>query len=125
MSPDGRWLAYESDESKRKEVYVAGFPSLNGRWQISVQGGRHPVWSRDGRELYFVGADQKLLAVEIKPGPQFQASVPKVLFDVRLGANNASYDVSADGRFLIASPVEQSTTAPLTVIVNLQAALKK
>ena len=55
MSPDGRWLAYMSDESKRYEVYVVGFPSLNGRWQISVDGGGLPVWSRDGRELYFVG----------------------------------------------------------------------
>ncbi|HSP69937.1 MAG TPA: protein kinase [Bryobacteraceae bacterium] len=125
ISPDGRWLAYQSNESKRGEIYVVGFPGLNGKWQVSVDGGRIPVWSRDGRELYFVSANNKMMAVEIKPGAQFQAGVPKPLFDVQLGANNASFDVSADGRFLIATPVEQGTTVPMTVVLNWQAALKK
>ncbi len=125
VSPDGRWLAYESDESKRNQVYVVGFPGLNGHWQISADGGRRPVWSRDGRELYFVSADNKLMAVQIQPGAQFQAGVPKPLFDVRLGATNPTYDVSADGRFLIATPAEQSATVPMTVVLNWQAGLKK
>jgi Tol biopolymer transport system component/tRNA A-37 threonylcarbamoyl transferase component Bud32 len=125
VSPDGRWLAYESDDTKRKEVYVIGFPALNGHWQASVDGGRYPVWSRDGRELYFVGAEGKMMAVEIKPGAQFVASVPKPLFDVRLGTSNPSFDVSADGRFLIATPVEQSASVPMTVVLNWPAALKK
>ena len=125
VSPDGRWLAYESNDTRRREVYVVGFPSLNGHWQVSVDGGRYPVWSRDGSELYFVGANGKMMAVEIKPGPQFQASLPKPLFDVRLGIDFPSYDVSADGRFLIATPVEQSAAASMTVVLNWQAALKK
>jgi eukaryotic-like serine/threonine-protein kinase len=126
VSRDGRWLAYMSNESKRDEVYVVGFPSLNGHWQISVDGGLFPVWSRDGRELYFVGLNNKMMAVEIKPGAQFQAGVPKPLFDVRMGTSgNRSYDVSADGRFLIATPVEQSATVPMTVVLNWQAGLKK
>jgi Tol biopolymer transport system component len=126
VSPDGRWLAYDSDDTKRREVYVVGFPSLAGHWQISVDGGRCPVWSRDGRELFFVGANgTKMMAVEIKPGPQFQAGVPKPLFDVRLGTVNPTYDVSADGRFLIATPIEQSATVPMTVVLNWQAALQK
>jgi len=125
VSPDGRWLAYESTESKRPEIYVVGFPALNGRWQISAGGGRYPVWSRDGRELYFWGTDGKLMAVDIKPGAQFQPGVPQPLFDVRLGTQNPSYDVSADGRFLIATPVEQSTAVPMTVVLNWQAGLKK
>jgi hypothetical protein len=83
------------------------------------------VWSRDGRELYFVGADNKLMAVPITSGPQFQPGIPQPLFDVRLGSTNSSYDVSADGRFLIATPVEQSATVPMTVVLNWQAGLKK
>jgi Tol biopolymer transport system component len=125
VSPDGRWLAYESNDTRRKEVYVVGFPSRNGHWQVSVDGGRYPVWSRDGRELYFIEANSKMMAVEVKLGPQFEASVPKPLFDVRLGINRPSYDVSADGRFLIATRVEQSVTVPMTVVLNWQAALKK
>ena len=65
------------------------------------------------------------MAVEIKPGAQFQAGVPKPLFDVQLAANNANFDVSADGRFLIATPVEQGAAVPMTVVLNWQAALKK
>jgi Tol biopolymer transport system component len=127
VSPDGRWLAYESNDTRRPEVYVVSFPSLNGHWQVSVDGGHYPVWSRDGRELYFVGLDSKMMAVEIKPGPQFEAGVPKPLFDVRLRISIyfPSYDVSADGRFLIATRAEQSATVPMTVLLNWQAALKK
>jgi len=125
ISPDGRWLAYQSDESKRPEIYVVGFPGLNGKWQVSVDGGRIPVWSRDGKELYFLSANNKLMAVEIKPGAQFQAGVPKPLFDVQLGPSSPNFAVSADGRFLIATPVEQGAAVPMTVVLNWQAALKK
>jgi eukaryotic-like serine/threonine-protein kinase len=125
ISPDGRWLAYQSDESKRAEIYVVGFPGLNGKWQVSVDGGRIPVWSRDGKELYFLGANNKLMAVEIKPGAQFQAGVPKPLFDVQLGPSSPNFDVSADGRFLIATPIEQAAAVPMTVVLNWQAGLKK
>jgi len=90
------------------------------------------VWSRDGRELYFAGvgavgvdADAKLMAVPITPGPQFQPGVPQPLFDVRLASGNSSYDVSADGRFVIATPVEQLATVPMTVVLNWQASLEK
>ena len=125
VSPDGRWLAYQSNESKRYEIYVVGFPGLNGHWQISVNGGSRPVWSRHGRELYFVSPDGKMMAVPVKSGEQFQAGVPQPLFDVRMSATPlASYDVIADGRFLIATPMEQAAT-PMTVVVNWPAMLKK
>jgi serine/threonine-protein kinase len=125
VSPDGRWLAYASNESKRDEIYVMGFPSLNGHWQVSVNGGSLPTWNPNGRELYFVSPENKLMAVGIKPGAQFQAGVPQLLFDVRLGTNNPAFDVDKDGRFLIATPVEQSATLPMTVVLNWQQALKK
>jgi serine/threonine protein kinase len=127
VSPDARWLAYMSNESKRDEVYVVGFPSLSGHWQISVDGGMFPVWSRDGRELYFLNLNgTKMMAARIEPGAPFQAGVPKPLFDVRMGAsNNRSYDVSVDSRFLVASPAEQTAAVPMTIILNWQAGLKK
>ena len=122
LSPDGRWLAYQSDESKRNEIYVMTFPMPSGKWQISTGGGRIPAWSRDGRELYYVSADNKLMAVEIKPGVKFEAGVPHPLFDVRPGAG---FDVRKDGNFLIPTPAEQSASAPMTVVLNWQLGLQQ
>jgi hypothetical protein len=105
-------------------VYVQTFPEHGGKWQISTGGGNFPVWSRDGRELYFISADNKLMAAEVKAnGAKFEASVPKPLFEVRQAAQ---FDVSKDGRFLIHVPQDQSATnVPLTVVVNWQSALKR
>ena len=124
LSPNGQFLAYRSDESKRNEVYVQTFPEHGGKWQISTGGGDFPVWSRDGRELYFISADNKLMAVEVKgDGKKFDAGVPKPLFSVPA---QAQFDVSKDGRFLIHVPVAQTATnVPITVVVNWQSALKK
>jgi eukaryotic-like serine/threonine-protein kinase len=126
LSPNGRWLAYTSDESKRNEIYVQSFPTQGGKWQVSTNGGTRPVWSRDGKELYFVSLDGKMMAMEIKSGSKFEAGVPKPLFDVRLPTGrNAWFDVTKDGRFLVPVPVEQTATVPMTVVVNWQAGLKK
>ena len=124
LSPGGQWLAYVSDESKRNEVYVQTFPEHGGKWQISTGGGIEPVWSRDGRELYFISTDRKMMTVEIKAsGSKFDAGVPKALFEVRVAGH---FDVGKDGRFLIRVPQEQAATnVPITVVVNWQAALKK
>ena len=126
LSPDGKWLAYVSDESKRKEVYVVTFPKLGGKWSVSLNGGDLPVWSRDGKELYFIGAEKKMMAVEIKGGANFAAGSPKPLFDTHLGPN-AWFDVSKDGRFLIPTAIEEQGSAPtpFNVVVNWTAALKK
>jgi Tol biopolymer transport system component len=124
LSPDGRWLAYQSDESKRFEIYVVTFPNLGGKWQVSTGGGSRPVWSRDGRELYFISADSKMMAVDIRSGTKFDFGVPKPLFDVRMDAG-AWFDVSKDGKFLLPAQVEASATVPMTVVVNWQAGLKR
>jgi Tol biopolymer transport system component len=81
FSPDGRWVAYVSDESGRAEVYVQSFPATGGKWQISSGGGDEPLWRRDGKELFYVAADGKLMAAEVNQSAStFQAGVPKPLF---------------------------------------------
>jgi Tol biopolymer transport system component len=126
LSPDGHWLAYTSDESKRNEIYVQSFPAPGGKWQVSTNGGERSVWSRDGKELYFVSPDGKMMAAEVKSGSKFEAGVPKPLFDVRFPSGiNPWFDVGKDGRFLIPIQAEQTANAPMTVVVNWQAGLKK
>jgi hypothetical protein len=125
LSPNGKWLAYHSNETKRSEIYVMTFPNPGGKWQISNSGGNMPVWSRDGKELFFVSADNKMMAVDIKgTGGSPEAGVPKALFDVRV-PGYARFDVAKDGKFLIPIPVEQSASAPITVVVNWTGELKK
>jgi len=134
LSPNGQFLAYESNESSRYEVYVQTFPALGGEWQISTGGGFAPVWSRDGRELFFISADNKMMAVEIKTGiqngkPVLSAGAAKALFDVNAPVNslsgNGAFDVTKDGRFLLPAAAEQVASVPLTVVLNWTTALKK
>lgn len=127
LSPNGQWLAYQSNETKRNEIYVTTFPQPSGKWQVSANGGSAPVWSRDGKELFYIGPDAKLMAVEVKTGPKFDAGVPKPLFEIHTGVNvfGIAFDVASDGHFLIPVPVEQSGTTPITVVLNWTAGLKK
>jgi serine/threonine-protein kinase len=125
VSPDGRWLAYEADTSGVGEVYVRPFPNVNdGRWQVSTSGGRQPVWSRDGRELFYLDKDGFLTAVAIQPGQAFRASQPKRVLQTRYLAPGASraYDVSTDGRrFLVMKDTSGESVAdkPATIVVVL------
>jgi eukaryotic-like serine/threonine-protein kinase len=129
LSPDGRFLAYQSDESKNMEVYVQTFPEHGGKWQASTGGGSWPVWSRDGRELYFINPrDNKMMTVAVKgDGGKLDLGVPKPLFAVpRFEGWIMEYEVTKDGRFLIHVPQKQAAVSvPLTVVVNWQSALKK
>jgi Tol biopolymer transport system component len=125
LSPDGRWLAYQSDESRPYEVYVESFPQKGGRWQVSNNGGMFPVWSRDGRELYYYSLDHQIVAVEITPGAQFHFGVPKALFQVRISNFNTSFEVSKDGRFLLPALVEQQTSTPMRVVLNWTEMLRR
>jgi hypothetical protein len=123
LSPNMKWLAYVSDETKRNEVYVGTFPKATRKWQISTNGGGPPTWSRDGKELFFISADRKMMAVEVKGGANFDWGVPRVLFDAHITPDSL-FDVSKDGRFLIAVP-EQAGVIPINVVLNWPVALKR
>ena len=125
ISPDGRWLAYQSNRSGTFEVYVQPFPDVSrGLWAASKGGGTEPLWARDGRELFYRGANGALMRVPVTPGSTWNASTPAPLFDARtyLLDGNRSYDVSRDGRqFLMmkdSQPGRQASTAPRMVVVQ-------
>ena len=132
FSPDGKWIAYSSDESGRREVYVQGFapdhiPAAGvGKWQISTAGGDKPRWRRDGRELYYIAPDRKMMAVPVKTDPTFEPGIGVPLFETRV-TGFFPYDVSADGRFLMNAVAETDTpvSSPITVVLNWTAGLKK
>jgi dipeptidyl aminopeptidase/acylaminoacyl peptidase len=138
FSPDGRSVAYVSDESGRAEIYVRTFSpdstaaasDTGGKWLISTGGGREPRWSRDGKELYYVTFDWKLMVVEIATSPVFRAGLPNALFQgpppSSFSQEGESWDLTSDGkRFLFLAPVEQTGQSPFTVVLNWQAGLKK
>jgi Tol biopolymer transport system component/predicted Ser/Thr protein kinase len=124
FSPDGRWIAYSSDESGRYEVYVQPYPPTGAKWMISRDGGGRPEWRRDGKEIFFLGdPHQQLLSVDVKlpsggSGGGVEAGVPRVLFPVAFGTS--AYAVSADGqRFLMNAPIQDAAGAqPATVVLN-------
>ncbi len=132
VSPDGRWLVYDSDESGQFEVYVRPFPDAyqGSRWQISAAGGRQPVWSRDGHELYYRDFSGALMAVPVAAGPDFAPGRPIRLFEGNnysgAGAQGGgrTYDVAPDGRFLMIRIANQSAT-PLVVVLNWFEELKR
>jgi eukaryotic-like serine/threonine-protein kinase len=129
LSPDGKWLAYASDESSRYEVYVQSFPAGGGKRQISTGGGSNPRWRRDGKELFYYSSDGKLMAVPVKSGDSLEAGVALPLFEFRAGNSLlalAPFAVTGDGqRFLINSVVDSESAVPLTVVVNWTAELKR
>jgi len=130
FSPDSHFVAYTSDEHGKWEVYVQTFPASGGKWIISANGGAQPRWRRDGKELFFIAPDRKMMAADVKlEGSVFEAGVPKVLFQTNVvsypNPRNV-YDVSADGqRFIIITPPEETSSTPITVVANWTAALKR
>jgi eukaryotic-like serine/threonine-protein kinase len=124
FSPDGHWVAYVSDETGSDEIHVQAFPLSGGKWPISRAGGSEPAWRKDGLELFYVAADQNLMAVPIKLGTTVDAGEAKVLFPVPVRTLKRSYAVSRDGqRFLIIRPTGEAH--PITVVLNWQAGLHK
>lgn len=129
FSPDGRWIAYSSDESGRFEVYVQAFPLTQGKWQVSTGGGGMPVWGKDGKELFYLAPDKKLMAVDVKgTGTSFEQGIPQPLFDADVDnfASVNRYTVSRDGkRFLINTSVEGTSAKPIMVVMNWTAEITK
>lgn len=128
FSPDVRWIAYSSTESGRREVYVQPFPATGAKWQVSTDGGSQPEWRRDGKELFYVADNQKLMSVEVKAGSTFEYGIPAPLFETRSGAltNRNNFVASADGkRFLVNTVIGEAASFPITVVVNWAASLAK
>ncbi|MBI3049381.1 MAG: serine/threonine-protein kinase [Acidobacteria bacterium] len=126
FSPDGRWVAYQSDESGRYEIYVRPFPGPGGQWQVSTSGGVTPRWRADGRELFYIAPDGTLTAAPIiVNGAAVEPGAPVALFRPRIvwGGTNPigvrwQYDVAPDGRFLINVVTEEASASPITLILN-------
>jgi dipeptidyl aminopeptidase/acylaminoacyl peptidase len=131
FSPDGRWVAYASNETGNMEIYVSSFPNGNGKWQVSNAGGQEPRWRQDGKELFYLSAEGKVMAVAVKPGASFEANSPVALFQTHrrqpVSAQDFfSYDVSSDGhRFLILTKVNDSNPAPPSVLLNWASEMEK
>jgi Tol biopolymer transport system component len=122
LSPDGKWLAYTSDESKRTEVYVQSFPTPAGKILLSTAGGSRPVWSRDGRELFFMQADRTLMSVAVRGSATLDPGPAKPLFRM---VGERYFDVGEDGRFLMPNETAQALAPPMTIVINWPSLLKK
>jgi serine/threonine-protein kinase len=124
ISPDGHWLAYQSDESGQGEVYVRPYPDVNtGRWQISTGGGTRPAWNPNGRELFYFVAPGTLMSVPIEPGAAFKAGTPQVLFKGQYATPQFArqYSVSPDGRrFLLIKDATASGDVPPPQVIVVQ-----
>jgi Tol biopolymer transport system component len=133
--PDGKWVAYGSNESGNYEIYLQAFvpgaaaSASGGKWQISTNGGIAPSWQSDGRELYYVSADNKLMAIEVTPGAEVKFGTPQSLFSLgsaRAVTLNTGYTLTRDGqRFLFVTNAEEASVPPFTVVLNWMAEVKK
>ena len=128
FSPDGKWLVYVSDESGQREIYVQPFPGPGAKWRVSTKGGRMPRWGPDGRELFYLATDQKLMKVDMKMAPEVEIGEPQSLFltRIKIAGPVGQYDVSADGqRFLVNTLVEEEGATPITLVLNWFEELKR
>jgi Tol biopolymer transport system component len=127
LSPDDRWLAYGSDESGRDEIYVRSFPGGESKWQVSIEGGDQPTWRADGKELFYVSDDRRLMSVPVDTREGLVIGTPEELFPLtwaRAGGNE--YEPSPDGqRFLFLRDIVETDPSPFTVVMNWNAELPK
>jgi len=127
LSPDDRWLAYQSDETGRPEIYVRSLGSDAGRWRISSLGGVAPLWRGDGRELYFMTPLGQVMAVEVEAGAAFRAAMPKELFRANFrrltAAMNREYAPSADGQRFVINALKERSTSLVTLVTNWTASI--
>ena len=129
FSPDGQWVAYSSDESGRREVYLMAFPGPGRKLQVSTGGGTQPQWRADGRELYYRGPDQSVMSVPIQTGPTLGIGTPEKLFSVTLfepGFVQTRFAASGDGRrFLVVTPVQAARDEGFSVVANFTADIRR
>ena len=128
FAPDGKWLAFESNESGTYQVYLMSLQATDQKRQVSTEGGVQPRWRRDGKELYYLALDGKLMAVDIRADPGIESGVPRRLFDTKLRVDliRDQFAVTADGeRVLIEAPVSEGSPTPITVVVNWATAFLK
>jgi hypothetical protein len=131
FSPDGRWIAYASNESGRPEVYIQSFPAGGGKWQISTTGGDQVQWRADGKELFYIAPDRSLMAVAIADGATMDVGKPVVLFQTFVPLSGITddrnnYVPSRDAqRFLVDTLVDAGSTQPLIMVLNWADELKK
>jgi Tol biopolymer transport system component len=119
FSPDGKWVAYTSDESGRSEVYVQSFPEPHEKVQMSTRGGVSPRWAYSGRELYFLSIERRLMAVQVALSDPLRVGTPTPLFDAAVGIGENRYAASHDGkRFLLNVGTAEGSSAPLVVVLN-------
>ncbi len=126
LSPEGRWIAYRSDESGQDEIYVRPFPASDGKWQISTGGGTAPLWAPNGSELFYLEGN-RMMSVPVTIGSSFQPGTPSVLFthDNPSGPPPA-YSVCPDGkRFVMLQPSGQETPGQINVVLNWFEELKR
>jgi tricorn protease-like protein len=125
LSPDGRWLAYASNESGSEQIYVAGFKGGTGKWQVSSNGGLHPAWSRDGKEVYFANTGNSVWAVPVKEvDGALQFGAPRADIN-NWSAPDPYFQVSPDGKKMLLYQVSQQVSDAITVVTNFASALKQ
>jgi Tol biopolymer transport system component/predicted Ser/Thr protein kinase len=124
LSPDGKFIAVDSIESGRREIYIQPLLPLKGRTRVSINGGSRPSWRRDGKELYFVGPDSTIMAANVTLSPTVSVGVPVQMF--RVAGGITAYDIEPDGRrFLIVTPSATLPDNPITVVLNWWVELKR
>jgi len=128
ISPDGRWLAYHSNESGRMEVYVQPFPGPGPKWSLSREGGQFARWRNDGKEIFFVAGDRMLMAAEVTAAATFSAEEPSPLFPIRPRTRtlDSPFDVTADGRrFVVSTASGEEVPSAITLVQNWTGLLKR
>jgi hypothetical protein len=127
FSPDGRWLAYGSSESGRWELYLARFPEMDGKRQVSIAGGCQPIWRKDGRELFFATPEGDILSVQVKKGPDLEISSPRRLFRAETMFNCVAdqYAAFENGRRFLVQETMPTRVESIHMIVNWDAEVRR